>query len=74
MFCILIQVVDTQVGNHVNIRQVWSFKLSELYWMYLYLSHREMEGLGEGLQKGLSEGSREEKLRDPAEHLEPQPR
>ena len=25
------------------------------------------------LQKGLSEGSREEKLRDPAEHPEPQP-
>ena len=48
MFCILIQVVDTQVGNHVNIHQVWSFKVSELYWMYLYLSHREMEGLGGG--------------------------
>lgn len=47
MFCILIQVVDTQVCNHVNIHQVWSSKVRVLYWMYLYLSHREMEGLGE---------------------------
>lgn len=33
--------------NHVNIHQVCAFKVSVLSWVYLYLSHREMEGLGE---------------------------
>lgn len=35
MFCILIQMVDTQVYIHVKIHHACPFMISALYWVYL---------------------------------------